>query len=52
MKVRIEVIGENNDMANDLVEEIACDLFDKFPSAEKDFEKIGKEKTVEIFLKR
>lgn len=52
MKVRIEVMDENPNKANDMIQDIACDLFDKYPAAEADLEKLQKEQAVEILVKK
>ena len=50
MKVRIEVVGENQQRAEDIVQDITCDLFDKYPKAEADLEKLERQKVVEFLF--
>jgi len=50
MRVRIEVVDENEHKADDMIQDIACDLFDKYPKAEADLGKMNNEKAVEIFM--
>ena len=49
MKVRIEVIDENIEQANDVVQDIAFDLLDKYPRAEADLRGM-KDGNVEFLL--
>ncbi len=51
MKIRIEVIDEDIHKATDIIEDITCDLFNKYPAAEANLDKITKGNLVEFLIK-
>lgn len=52
MKIRIEVVDESVKMAEEVIEDLAWDIFNKYPGAEADLRGVSNSNSVEFLIKK